>query len=236
MLLVMFFMLASPVTAYAAGLDELATTGPQSTENTDEGLTNYLRSYNPITDENMAHASVIASPLVNVMGTVSGFIIMCTSAAIFTITALDLAYIGLPFLRSFLNPAQAAGNMGMAGGGMAGGYGRGAVSGGVQSAESGFSRRWVSDEAVYCAGLASQGQQVGGGMPGGMGMAGMQQPMPMKSVIFEYFKKRFFFLIIFAAATVILMSSLATDCGLNLAMLITKVLSKLSGSVSGINV
>ena len=71
---------------------------------------------------------------------------------------------------------------------------------------------------------------------GGMQMGGAQQAaMPMKSVILEYLKKRSFFLIIFAVATVILMSSLLTDCGLNLATLLTKVINRFSGQLGTIN-
>ena len=73
---------------------------------------------------------------------------------------------------------------------------------------------------------------------GGMGMGMPQQqaaPMPIKSVIFEYLKKRVFFLIIFAIATIILMSSIFTDCGINLAELITKIMNKVNGQITTFN-
>ena len=100
---------------------------------TNQAITDYLRSYNPVTDKNMQQAGTIASPFVNAMGTFAGFIIMCTSAGIFVITALDLAYIGIPPLRGILNRQQAAG----AGGGMPGmgmGMGMGRYGGGMGGA------------------------------------------------------------------------------------------------------
>lgn len=277
--------LMCPMIAYATELDDLAgnSTGPSSEQTepssgatspqSDDGkaIQDYLHGYTPVTGENMEKAGQVASPIVSAIGTISGFIVMVVSAAIFLVTALDLAYIGLPFMRGILNPQYAAG--GAAAGGMAGGMGgmgmgmgmrgmggmgmggMGGMAGGAQPAmEHGLRRKWVSDEAVYCvqtyaAGAAPAGGMAGG-MPGmaggmgmgmgGMGMTGMaggapQQAMPMKSVILEYLKKRSFFLIVFAIATVILMSSLLTDCGLNLATLLTKIITKFSGQVTNIN-
>lgn len=276
--------LMCPVVAYATGdsLDELAgqSTDPNANSQTDntagttagaqsddgKAIEDYLKGYTPVTGENMEKASTVASPIVSAIGTISGFIVMVVSAAIFMVTALDLAYIGLPFTRGLLNPQYAAaaaggaggampgmmGGMGMRGGMMGGMMGGAMGGGGAQPAmEHGIRRKWVSDEAVYCvqtyaAGGAPQ-QAIGGGMPmggmpmGGMPMGGMQMggaqqaAMPMKSVILEYLKKRSFFLIIFAVATVILMSSLLTDCGLNLATLLTKVINRFSGQLGTIN-
>lgn len=278
--------LMCPMVAYATnGLDDLAgnSTGPntsqtqpgqnQTGQGSDNGtaIEDYLRGYTPVTGENMEKAGQAASPIVNFIGTVSGFIVMVVSAAIFLVTALDLAYIGLPFTRGLLNPQYAMGaaagggmaggmpgmGMGMGGMGMRGMGGMGMMGGGMQGGaapmEHGIRRKWVSDEAVYCvqtyAGGAAAQPAMGGGMPGmgmgGMGMGGMgamggamggaAQPMPMKSVILEYLKKRSFFLIIFAIATVILMGSMLTDCGLNLAALLSKVLDKFNGQITNVN-
>ena len=88
----------------------------------------------------------------------------------------------------------------------------------------------------------------GGMMPGGMGMGspmggmgmgapmGGGQPAPTKSVILMYLKKRAFFLIIFAVASIVLMSSIFTDCGINLAALLTKIMNRLNGSISNVQV
>lgn len=217
-----------------------------------DSITDYMRGYTPVTSENMEKASVTASPIINVIGTISGFIVMVTSAAIFMVTAADLAYIGLPFTRAWLNPMYAAGGaqaggmpmggMGMGGMGMRGGMGMGmggmgGMGGGAQApVESGLRRRWVSDEAVYCVNTYCQPQQQAqGGMPMGGGM-GMQQQLPMKSVIFEYLKKRTFFLILFAVAITVLMSSIFLDCGLNLGELVLKMFTKFSGQVSQVQI
>lgn len=255
MMCVMAF--ASPVCIYAAsdldGLSSGSTTNDSTSHGSSDNtsISDYLKGYNPVTQDNMEKAGTMASPIVNALGTLSGFIIMIVSAAIFVVTALDLAYIGLPFLRPTLNPNYGAGaqggspmgGMGM-GMGMRGGMGMGGMGmGGAQPATSGR-RCWVSDEAINCVQLASQGQAqgspMGGGMGmmgGGMGMGGAQaKPVPTKSVIFEYLKKRTFFIIIFAVATVLLMSSIFTDCGLNLAELGIRVMHKLNGSISNINI
>ena len=120
-----------------------------------------------------------------------------------------------------------------------------------QSQEYGMHRRWVSDEAVNCAALANPQPQGGGmgmspmGGMGGMGMGGgmmggmggqQQQPMPTKSVIMMYLKKRTFFLIVFAVATILLTSSIFTDCGINLAELSFKIIDKFNSIISGVNV
>lgn len=254
MICVMAF--ASPVCIYAAsdldGLSSGSTTNDSvshgSSDNT--SISDYLKSYNPVTDENMEKAGTMASPIVTALGTLSGFIIMLVSAGIFVITALDLAYIGIPFFRPSLNPnyvagAQGGSPMGGMGMGMRGGMGMGGM-GGAQPATSGR-RCWVSDEAIACVQSASQGQAQGSPMGGGMGMMGggmgmmgggmgQAQPAPTKSVIFEYLKKRTFFIIIFAVATVLLMSSIFTDCGLNIAQLGIKIMHKLNGSISNINI
>lgn len=121
-----------------------------------DSITDYMRGYTPVTSENMEKASVTASPIINVIGTISGFIVMVTSAAIFMVTAADLAYIGLPFTRAWLNPMYAAGGaqaggmsmggMGMGGMGMRGGMGMGmggmgGMGGGAQApVESGLTK------------------------------------------------------------------------------------------------
>lgn len=283
----------SPMVAYAAsggeGLDDLAglssdpNSGQQGSQpgngnanpQHDDGgaISDYLQGYTPVTGDNMQQAGQIASPIVSFIGTASGFVIMIVSAAIFLVTALDLAYIGLPFTRGLLNPEYAAagaaggmaggmGGMGMGGmgmgmrGGMGMGMGGGMAGGAQPMGEHGLRRKWVSDEAVYCvqtyashgaaAAGAAGGMGMGGMGMGGMGMGGMggmgamgggaQQPMPMKSIILEYLKKRSFFLIIFAVATVILMSSVFTDCGLNLAALLTKIMNGVSGKIGDVDV
>lgn len=240
---------ASPSTVFAGSLDDLSNGSTQSSssdsvkqDNGDNGsISDYLKGYNPVTSKNMKKAGSMASPIVSALGTISGFIIMLVSAGIFVVTALDLCYIGLPFMRPTLNPNhQAGGSSPMMGMGMGMGMGMSSM-GGMQGGSVNSGRRcWVSDEAIACVNLAG-GQQGGAsmgmspmGMMGGMG----QQPSQVstKSVIVEYLKKRSFFLIIFTIATVILMSSIFTNCGLNLAELLTKIIAKFNGQVSNVNI
>jgi len=254
-------VLAFPTAVFAQSLDELAGGGGQPTSQSDDigaygsgeddAISAYMRGREPVTGDNMRKAATIASPIVNALGTIAGGIIMVTMAAVFAVTAADLAYIGVPPLRTVLNPAYSAGGatggtggmgMGMGGGyGMRGGYGmQGGMAGGQQGATRGIC--WVSDEAKWCVGLANgNGASPAGGMAGGMGMGmgmqggmagGAQQAPPMKSVIFAYFKKRMFFIILFAVCTVVLMSSVLTDCGLNLAALVLKIVSRFSSQAS----
>lgn len=246
MLLVML-MVSFTTTVFAMDLDGLNSGQEQSsTESSEQGssssssngdaLTDYLKGYKPITDENMASASQYANPLTNILGTFTGFIVMLVSAGIFAVTALDLMYIGLPFTRSTLNPQPAGG-----GGGM------GMMGGGVpQAQKQGLRRRWISDEALACVSQAEQPQ--GGGMSpmGGMGMGiggmGMmsgeapQQKASTKSVILAYLKKRTFFLVIFTLATILLTSSIFTDCGINLAQLSFKIIEKFNQMINGVQI
>ena len=116
--------------------------------------------------------------------------------------------------------------------------------------EHGIHRKWVSDEAVAVVNQYAQQPTMNQGM-GGMGpmggMGGMggfgygapqpqQQAMPVKLVIFEYFKKRVLFMVIFAIASTLLLSSIFTDCGLNIAELGVKLMNKLNGKITEVNI
>ena len=218
------------------------STSQGSSANENNSITGYLKGYTPVTDDNMKNAQVYASPIVNLLGTLTGFLIMIVSAGIFTITGLDLMYIGIPPVRKMLNPDY--------GGGSAGGMG-GMGGMGSQPQASGRSRL-VSDEAVACVAMAGQqgggGVSQGGGFGGGFGGGGfgggmgMQQPQQQsqgsstKSTITLYLKKRTVFLVVFAVAMIVLTSSILLDCGINLGVLSLKIISKFSGIISGINI
>lgn len=252
---------ASPICLYATSLDDLSQTNGSSNDSSpssEDGnaVSDYLQGYTPITDENMEQASQLAGPVATAIGTITGFIIIVVSAGIFLVTALDLVYIGIPFTRSFLNPNYGAaaqgggmppmGGMGMGMGGMGmRGMGMGMAGGMQQGSQPMHNKCFVSDEAVACVNMvmaqqAPQGGMMGGGMSpmGGMmgGMQAQQAPVHTKSVILQYLKKRSVFLVIFAVCTVILMSSIFTDCGINLAALLNKVLTKLNGAIGNVNV
>lgn len=269
LLTVLMVMMFSCSAIFATDLDSIASGGassssydnyydngssPSSDDQTYNAITDYVSGYNYTTEEQMQKASIFASPLTNVIGTITGFIVMVTVALVGLVTALDLLYIAVPFTRSFLNPTQGggapAGGIPMGGMGM-GRMGMGGMGmpqqGGAQPMEQGLRRRWVSDEALACVSMASQPAQPQGGMPmGGMGMGGMggmgmqpQQPQQSQStgsVITTYLKKRIIFLIVFAIALTLLLSSLFTDCGLNLAELLYKVVSKFNTSIANTSV
>lgn len=235
-LFLMFSCLFFGSTAFVSAKD-MDGVGQQSqqSDGKDYGnsVSDYLQNREVIGDEEMQKANNLASPMVSVIGTIAGFIVLIASAAIFAITALDLLYIGVPFTRTYLAPAQASGGGAMGGmhGGMMGGMG-----GGQQQPQG---RQWVSDEAIQAVQLANPSGGAGGGMPmggmmGGMGAmgGGQQQPQSTKSVILGYFKKRVFFIVIFSLCTIVLTSSIVTDCGINLGKLFLKATAALNGNLS----
>lgn len=241
-MLAVMLMMSFTTTVFATDLDKLndgqnTTEQSQQSDGHNDSVTDYMRNYKPVTDENMQNATQYASPITNAIGTFVGFVVMCVSAGIFAVTALDLAYIGLPVTRSFLNPQQAQ----QQGGGMSG---MGSMGGAQQQTqEYGLHRKWVSDEAVACVAQANPQQQQGGfgGGFGGSGFSAMggaqqQQPQQTKSVISMYLKKRIVFLVVFAIATVLLTSSIFTDCGINLAQLMFKIMDKVNGTIAGVQV
>lgn len=244
----------SPVMLSAASLDDIQASGetsivqpeptqPVVTDDSDSSaLADYMRGYNPITESNMAVASKTMSPFVSACGNLMGCIMIATSALIFVVTACDLLYIGVPFTRGLLAPrsqapAQQGGMMQGGYGGYHGGYG--GYGGGMmqQQQAQGHQFRIVSDEAYACvmrfSDMGAQQQQMqGGGM--GMMQQPQQQPMnaPFKLVIWEYFKRRFLFVILFVICSVVLMSSVLTNCGINIAELGLKALNKISNQAA----
>lgn len=241
-LLLFLMMLFVPTQALALGNLDNAGKSSQSVQGSsgDNPLTGYMKKYKPITEDNMKQAGVVATPIVNAIGTVTGFVLLIVMAGVGLITAIDLAYIGIPRLRPLLAPnagGTQAGGMGM--------HGRGMMGGSPQPSAGGH--QWVSDEALASVAMAGASvQPAGGGMPpmgGGMGMMGggmmggtPQQPVKQSSVIFTYLKKRVFFVILFAVALILLTSSVLLDCGINIAELSIKVFNKLNGNISNINV
>ena len=248
-LLLFLMMLFVPTQALALGNLDNAGKSSQSVQGSsgDNPLTGYMKKYKPITEDNMKQAGVVATPIVNAIGTVTGFVLLIVMAGVGLITAIDLAYIGIPRLRPLLAPnagGTQAGGMTSPMGGM-GMHGRGMMGGSPQPSAGGH--QWVSDEALASVAMAGASvQPAGGGMPpmgGGMGMMGggmmggtPQQPVKQSSVIFTYLKKRVFFVILFAVALILLTSSVLLDCGINIAELSIKVFNKLNGNISNINV
>lgn len=180
-------------------------------------IQNYMKGYNPITDQNMEDASHFASPLTSKIGTLSGIILMLTMAGIFLVTAVDLIYIYIPPLRGLLGGGQQQSS----GGGMGMGM----------SSQSQSSGGWklVSDDALQA--VASGGSQSsGGGMGMGMGMS--SQPQSKKNVAFAYLKTRVISLTVFGICSVLLFSSLFTDFGMNVGGMVIHFVTSLMSQIT----
>lgn len=193
----------------------------QGSNSRDAGaLGDALQNYNPITDDNMSQAQALANPITNIIGNIIGAIVLLTAAGIFLITALDLAYIAMPFTRPLLTSKhQLVSDEALAAvGGASGGQQAGGMS---------------SPMGSPMGGMGGMGSPMGSPMGGGMGG---QQKQSTKSVITAYFKKRVVFMVIFAVATVILTSSILTGVGINLAALLTEIINKLNSIINGVKV
>jgi hypothetical protein len=190
----------------------------QGSNSRDAGaLGDALQNYNPITDDNMSQAQALANPITNIIGNIIGAIVLLTAAGIFLVTALDLAYIAMPFLTSkhqLVSDEALAAVGGASGGQQAGGMG--------------------SPMGSPMGGMGGMGSPMGSPMGGGMGAG--QQKQGTKAVITTYFKKRVVFMVIFAVATVILTSSILTGVGINLAALLTEIINKLNSIINGVKV
>lgn len=193
----------------------------QGSNSRDAGaLGDALQNYNPITDDNMSQAQALANPITNIIGNIIGAIVLLTAAGIFLVTALDLAYIAMPFTRPLLTSKhQLVSDEALAA--------VGGVSGGQQAGGMG------SPMGSPMGGMGGMGSPMGSPM-GGMGAG--QQKQGTKAVITTYFKKRVVFMVIFAVATVILTSSILTGVGINLAALLTEIINKLNSIINGVKV
>ena len=192
-------------------------------QESENALKQYLYGYKPVTEENMRNARALLNPITTLIGNITGCIVVFVVAFIFLITGIDLVYIAVPFTRSFLNPSVSFSSQGM-----------------PQQTFSnrGLRRKLVSDEASkvverFGAQPSVPQQQMGFTTPS---MLNQPTPEPMKIVIFEYLKARAIFLIVFAIATTLLLSSVFTDCGLNLAELGVKVMNRLNVGIQNVSI
>lgn len=221
-------ILAVPVSA-TNDMDGLTGGNTAQEQQVDQGgsrdagaLGDALQNYNPITDDNMNQAKALANPITNIIGNIIGAIVLLTASGIFLITALDLAYIAMPFTRPLLTSKhQLVSDEALA---AVGGAGSGQQVGGMGSPMGGG----------MGSPMGGMGSPMGSPMGGGMGAG--QQKQSTKSVITTYFKKRVVFMVIFAVATVILTSSILTGVGINLAALLTEIIEKLNGIINGVKV
>ena len=223
--------------------------GNGSVSEEDKAVGDMLKGQRGFTSEQLAEASKIASPLTNIIGYLTGGVVVLITSLIFLMTALDLLYIAIPPVRGFLNTDQsgATGGYGMpgAGMGMSGGYGGyGGMRGGMGmgmgmaggGAQQGGRRRiqWISRAAIECAEPAMQ-PGVGGGAMGGMGMGMMGQQQTQQvggGGIGEYLKRRIGFMIVLAICIIVLTSSVLMDTGINLAMWFLKIMDAINNAIA----
>lgn len=158
-------------------------------------------------------ANSFIAPLAKGINIVSAFLLGFTSLGIFLITALDLMYIAFPPVRNMLNPQSSGGGSP---------YGGGSSSSGT---------RWISDEAIACVGSSGGGGDTGGmNSMSGYGGGGQSQGAA-KSMILSYLKKRTVFLVVFAITTILFTSTVFTDLGIRLGMLVLGWITGVTASV-----
>lgn len=180
-----------------------------------DGLADAFRG-SAVTNKDIAEASRMTAPAVNLVRTVISIILALISVVIGFITVVDLLYLMCPPVRSFLSGGQQQTSSPMGGGMMGAGMGMGmgagmGMGGGMMSPQQngGGGTRIVSDEAIAALNECTAQQ---GGMNGMMGGA---KPKA-KIVILAYAKKRIFVLICFFACLVLFTSTVFTDIGLHL--------------------
>lgn len=217
--LVMTLLIPMSMTVYAdTTLDDISdgTVNEQSSDN-ENAVSDYLDSYEPITKDNMAKASVLASPIANFIGNLAGFILIVVDGGLVVVTALDLAYIGLPFTRETLTSKRQF------------------VSDEALAVVPKPTPQGMPGQPPMMGG--GMNPMMGGGMnPMGMPGAPNQQQQSTKSVILTYFKKRTIFIVLFIVASIVLTSSLLTHSGINIAELLLKLLGKGNTMISNVEV
>ena len=245
------FSISSQETVMASTLEDDVSGGNSNTDdsgqsNSDSGMSeddqevaNWIKKQRGMTGDQLETASTTLSPSLNLVGYVIGGALCLIFVGMFGITALDLLYITIPPIRNVLYKAGTDGTGAYTGGGPAGGFGGGYGNGygggrfgGVGGASGGSMKptQWISDEAVQCAAMLGGSNQAQ--MQGQFGMqGGNQQPMPMKSVIGTYFKKRLFFMILLVITAIILTSSIMLDVGVNLAAWVMKIITMINGHI-----
>lgn len=196
----------------------------------DKALGNFLWQHRGVTSDQLNSASEIASPVANAFGYIAAFIIALTASAIFLITALDILYIAVPFVRPFLYTAGTDGTGAMTAGrygGGPGGYGGyGGYAQNTSSSSGGRRHQFISDEAVTCAALLG-----GSSRTENIGAPGQRSNETRGSVIKAYLVKRAGFMVLFVLCVVVLMSSALMGTGANLANFSIKVITAINNAL-----
>lgn len=196
----------------------------------DKALGNFLGQHRGVTSDQLNSASEIASPVANAFGYIAAFIIALTASAIFLITALDILYIAVPFVRPFLYTAGTDGTgavtAGRYGGGPGGYGGYGGYSQNAPSSSGGRRHQFISDEAITCASLLG-----GSSRTENIGAPGQRSNETRGSVIKAYLVKRAGFMVLFVLCVVVLMSSALMGTGANLANFSIKVITAINNAL-----
>jgi hypothetical protein len=204
--------------------------GNSNSSNRDQNnISDQLKGYKSISPEDMQNARANSQWLTSIIGVAISFLIIAVFAFTGFITACDLLYMYVPFVRKFLYSP--------------GTDGTGAMTGmGGTGSTSLLNFQWVSDEAVAVASMLGGSAQatghMSGGMPGVMGGGGFggpafgmgaQNPQVQqnggKSPIRVYIGKRLVALTLLGVASVLLFTSAFTDFGINVGGLLLQILS-----------
>lgn len=196
----------------------------------DKALGNFLGQHRGVTSDQLNSASEVVSPITNAVGYIAAFIIALTASAIFLITALDILYIAVPFVRPFLYTAGTDGTGAMTAGrygGGPGGYGGyGGYAQSTPSSSGGRRHQFISDEAVTCAALLG-----GSSRTENIGAPGQRTNETRGSVIKAYLVKRAGFMVLFVICVVVLMSSALMGTGANLANFSIKIITAINNAL-----
>lgn len=213
-------------------------TGNQEDSNSISGQ---LKGYKPVKAQDMQNARESSSWLTSMIGVAISFLVIAVFAFTGFITACDLVYMYVPFVRKFLYSAGTDGTGAMTG--MGGGGGSTSI----------FGLQWVSDEAVAVssmlggsaqatghAGGGIMGGGFGGGYGGGFGGGFGAQPNDVqqkggKSAIRVYVGKRVVALTFLGIASVLLFTSAFTDFGINVGGMLLNLLAAIQDKLSGIS-
>lgn len=191
----------------------LGGVGEQSLNQEDQDVADWLKNKRNVTADQLENASKTLTPVTDFIGYIIGGIIIILMSGVALITASDLLYISIPPIRGVLYK----GNDGN--------------SAGVNITTSSKKLRWISDEAVACAGMLEGSSQGSSSYSNIIGASQPQQNMSTKSVIATYFRKRIFFLLFLALCVIVLTSSVVMDCGINLAEWVLKLITTLNSSI-----
>lgn len=223
-------------TDFPSGTEQEGSQNSGSEETYNNGISNWVQGYDPVTDENMAVANKQTSWLQTLVGNIIGIGIIGLFLALSAMTVIDLIAIVATPIRPNLLGQNASGRQYVSdecmraitesvGGAPAGGMGSPMGGMGMGSPMS----------------MGGMNRMGGMGMGSPMGMGGMGSPMGgmnnmqqqgagqgRKNTVLSYFKYRIFAIVLIAICAVVLTSSVITGCGINIAQLFLRIIAGLN--------